>query len=143
MQDVTTSMTRRGFVAAAGATAAGTATLPGVAAQADKAEEQKPTGTPENRWQSQAAADWRVAPEPVAEDQIADGGTFDVVVVGGGQSGTRTARSAAMSGAKVCVLEAGNEDTFIYIGGEVAVINSQWGTEHGNETIDKVEFMDE
>lgn len=139
-------ITRRGFIATAGVTAA----LAGVAmgassmAQADEAAEQgeaAPTGTPEHRWQSQAAADWRVAPEPIDEAQITDGGTYDIVIVGGGQAGTWAARTATMEGASVCVLEACPEDTFIYIGGEVAVINSEWALEKGADQIDKEKFM--
>ena len=140
------TVSRRAFVAG---TATATAAAAGLAvaactAHADEAPAQTeavPAGTPEHRWQSQAAADWRVAPEPVAEDQIADGGTYDVVIVGGGQSGTWTARSAAMNGASVCVIEAMPEDTFMYIGGEVAVINSEWALAKGADQIDKESFM--
>lgn len=145
MQD-TKSFTRRSFIVGAGAAAAAAGTIAGAvpAALADEAAEEEaaaPTGTPEHRWQSQAAADWRVAPEPVAEDQIADGGSYDIVIVGGGQAGTWCARSASMEGAKVCVLEATPEDTFMYIGGEVAVINSEWALAKGADQIDKEEFM--
>lgn len=96
---------------------------------------------PEHRWQSQAAADWRVAPKPVEESAITDGGTFDIVIVGGGQAGTWTARSAAMKGAKVCVVEAQPEDSFFYIGGEVAIINSAWALERGADRVEKTDFM--
>ncbi len=95
---------------------------------------------PEHRWQSQAAADWRTPPEPVDDAKITDGGTFDVVVVGGGQAAP-TARSAAMNGASVCVVEAQPEDSFFYIGGEVAIANSEWALERGADRIDKAEFM--
>ncbi len=144
MSTQTQNVSRRTFVAgAATVVAAGTAMATTVTARADEAAEAEatPAGTPEHRWQSQAAADWRVAPEPVAEDQIADGGTYDVVIVGGGQAGTWTARSAAMNGASVCVIEAVPEDTFMYIGGEVAVINSEWALAKGADQVDKEAFM--
>lgn len=136
------AVSRRAFVAGTTVAAAtGLAIATASTARADEAAADAPAGTPEHRWQSQAAADWRVAPEPVAEDQIADGGTYDVVIVGGGQSGTWTARSAAMNGASVCVIEAVPEDTFMYIGGEVAVINSEWALAKGADQIDKEQFM--
>lgn len=144
MSTQTQNVSRRTFVAgAATVVAAGTAMATTVTAHADEAAEAEatPAGTPEHRWQSQAAADWRMAPEPVAEDQIADGGTYDVVIVGGGQAGTWTARSAAMNGASVCVIEAVPEDTFMYIGGEVAVINSEWALAKGADQVDKEAFM--
>ena len=141
-----TSITRRALVAtsgtaALGIAAAGALTAPALAEEAT--EEQASTGTPENRWQSQAAADWRVKPEAIAEDQIADGGTFDIVVVGGGQSGTWCARFATNEGASVAVLEATEEESFLYIGGEVACVNCEWALAKGADQIDKQEFMDE
>ena len=141
-----TSITRRALVAtsgtaALGMAAAGALTAPALAEEAT--EEQASTGTPENRWQSQAAADWRVKPEAIAEDQIADGGTFDIVVVGGGQSGTWCARFATNEGASVAVLEATEEESFLYIGGEVACVNCEWALAKGADQIDKQEFMDE
>ena len=91
------TVSRRGFIAGAGAGVAAAATSLAVTTTVFASDEETPAieGAPSHRWQSQAAADWRVAPEPIAEDQIADGGTYDVVIVGGGQSGTWTARSAA------------------------------------------------
>lgn len=141
-------ISRRSFLTGAALTGiAATGALAGCAPQA-KSTGMAETGeaaapTTEHRWQSQAAADWRTPPEPVDDSQIADGGTFDVVIVGGGQAGTWCARSASMEGASVCVLEAQPEDGFFYIGGEVAVANCQWALEHGADPIDKVDFMAE
>ena len=129
-QHGTHGLSRRSFLTGAAVTglAAAAGTLAGCApksASSANAAENDGNAAPEHRWQSQAAADWRVAPEPVDEASIADGGTFDIVVVGGGQAGTWTARSAAMQGASVCVVEAQPEDSFFYIGGEVAIVNSE------------------
>lgn len=123
-----------------GATVAATG-LASAPALADEAAEA--AVTPENRWQSEAAAAWRVAPEPVAEADIADGGTFDVVIVGGGQAGTWCARSCSTNGLKVAVLEALDEESFMYVGGEVGHVNSEWAMAHGTEHIDEVEIMNE
>ncbi len=137
------NITRRTLVAGTGAAAvaAAVAAAPALADEAPKTP--KATGVPANRWESQAAADWRAMPEPVAEDQIADGGTYDIVVVGGGQAGTWTARLAAKEGASVAVLEAKDADSFLYIGGEVACVNSEWALSKGADVIDKRDFMDE
>ena len=80
---------------------------------------------------------------PVAEDQIEDGGTFDVVVLGGGQSGTWTAKSATDNGASVAVVEMLPEDEFQYVGGEVGAVNSQWAIAHGAPEVDEVELVNE
>ena len=140
----TATLDRRQFIAASGtATALVAAGSTAALAVANEAAEDAPAATPENRWQSQAAADWRRAPEPVDEALIVDGGTYDIVVVGGGQSGTWCARSASDEGASVVVLEVTPEENFFYIGGEVACVNSEWALAKGADLIDKKDFMDE
>ncbi|MFR2247535.1 MAG: FAD-dependent oxidoreductase, partial [Eggerthella lenta] len=137
-------ISRRNFLTGAAVTGlAAAGALAGCSPKSAAAEADAADGStkPEHRWQSQAAADWRTPPEPVDDAKITDGGTFDVVVVGGGQAGTWTARSAAMNGASVCVVEAQPEDSFFYIGGEVAIANSEWALERGADRIDKAEFM--
>ena len=136
----TTACTRRSFVAGSAATAALASVAP-AAALAEKATEEAPAATPANRWQSEAAAAWQTAPEPVAEDQIADGGTFDVVIVGGGQPGTWAAKYAAKNGLTTAVVEAQEEESHMYIGGEVGTINSPWALAHGATEIDPPVYM--
>ncbi|MCB7037615.1 FAD-binding protein [Eggerthella sinensis] len=128
-----------------GALAAGTvAGCSPKSASEERAEAKTTSGvTPEHRWQSEAAAAWRTPMESIPEEQIGDGGSFDVVVVGGGQSGTWCARSASMNGARVAVLEILPEDEFVYVGGEVGTINCQWALDHGAVEIDEEEFMNE
>ena len=48
---------------------------------------------------------FEVAPDPIDESLISDGGTADVIVVGAGLSGTFAAAAAAEEGAKVIVLQ--------------------------------------
>lgn len=79
----------------------------------------------------------------MAESKILDGGAFDLVIVGGGEAGTWTARSATMHGLKVAVVDAQPEDTFLWVGGEVGTINSKWALDHGAQHIDKQDFMRE
>ena len=142
----TTQMTRRNFVAA-GSAAAALATTASVAladaASTEEAAEETAAATPANRWQSEAAAAWQTAPEPVAEDQIADGGTFDIVIVGGGQAGTWTAKYGAKNGLSVAVVESQEEDSHMYIGGEVGTINNPWALAHGATEIDTQDFLRE
>ena len=80
-----TKLDRRSFlkgVAATGAVSAIAAAHP-VAAQ--PASKNKP-----------AAKSWRDKPGPIDEALISDGGTYDVVVVGGGNAGLVCARAASM-----------------------------------------------
>lgn len=113
-------------------------------AHASKAADgQIPEADAQTRWLSEAGAAWRTAPEPVAEDQIEDGGTYDIVIVGGGQAGTWCARYGAQNGLKVAVVEAQDPDIHMYIGGEVGTINCPWALEHGATEIDGQDFMRE
>ncbi len=140
-----TVVSRRSFLAGASGVAA-TAALAANAplALADEAADGAQTAAkPANRWQSEAAAAWQTAPEPVADDQIADGGTFDLVIVGGGQAGTWTAKYAAKNGLTVAVIESQDEEIHMYIGGEVGTINNPWALEHGAAEIDPQDFMRE
>ena len=147
------TMNRRSFlkgVAAAGtglAFAAGaTGALADEAAATDEAasSDAEPSTDDLDRWLSPAAKAWRTPKEPVADDQIADGGSYDIVIVGGGQAGTWCARFAAMNGASVAVLEARAQDAFpMYIGGEVGTINSEKNVAEGAMQIDHEEFMNE
>ena len=163
----TENVSRRGFIKTAAAGAAiGAAVVPtlGIADEASTtAEPTSPEGsleklkattdqntsseyvhaTPENRWTTEASAAWRTPCDPVEESDIADAGTFDVIVVGGGQSGTWAAKSCAENGLTVAVVEQQPEDTMQYIGGEVGTINNKWALEHGADETDGLAFMRE
>lgn len=99
--------------------------------------------TTDNRWQSEAGAAWRTAPAAVSESEIEDGGTYDLIVIGGGQAGTWAARSATMNGLTVAVIESQTEEKFMWIGGELGTINSQWALDHGSKKVDTQDFMRE
>jgi succinate dehydrogenase/fumarate reductase flavoprotein subunit len=103
----------------------------------------QPAAKTANRWQSEAAAAWRTSPQAIDEALITDGGGFDLVVVGGGQSGTWLAESAAKSGLSVAVIEAQQEAEHTYVGGEVGTINNPWALAHGAREIDTQDFMRE
>ena len=150
------TINRRSFLkgatlAAAGLAVAGTAATDALAATAESVATQAGSATTEDpgiaepdRWLSPAAKAWRTPKEPVNEDQITDGGTFDIVIVGGGQAGTWCAAFAAANGASVAVLESRASDAFpMYIGGELGVVNSQRGIEDGAMEVDPDEFMNE
>ena len=126
-------VTRRGFlkgIAATGTMATIAAAHAGVAAQS--AADKKIT-----------AKTWRDKPDPIDERLISDGGTYDIVVVGGGISGTFCARIAAMKGASVAVIENQTEKDYTWIGTEVGTINSQYAQDHGAPRIDEDDFMRE
>lgn len=101
------------------------------------------SATPENRWTSEASAAWRTAPAAVDESLVTDAGSFDVVVVGGGQSGTWAAKACAENGLSVAVIEQQAADSMQYIGGEVGTINNKWALEHGADETDGQAFMRE
>ena len=151
----TTSLDRRSFLGAAAGAAVASASVAAIASAPAALAEEAPAGSgstelggteelqPANRWQTPAGAAWRQRPAVVDESLVSDGGTFDVVVIGGGNSGTWAARSASMNGASVAVLEAQSEDGFLYIGGQVGAINSQWGIAHGAQEVDTNELLNE
>lgn len=146
-------ISRRSFIGGAGLVAASAAAM-GLTACAPKANAEKSAGSSAgsanasgvqvaNRWQSEAGAAWRTPPEPVDEANITDGGTYDLVIVGGGQCGTWTAKSAAKNGLKAIVIESQTEEAHMFVGGEVGTINNPWALEHGAKEINKQEFMRE
>lgn len=96
-----TDMSRRSFVAgaaAAGAAVAGASMAAG-AASADEAA--APAGvTADSKWA------FEIAPDPIADDQIAETKQADVVVVGCGMSGMVTAASAAEGGLSAIIVTA-------------------------------------
>jgi len=140
-------ISRRSFISGAGLVAAGAAAagLVGCAPQSTGSTTgEGGAGTAAgNRWESAAAAAWRTAPAAIEESQIKDGGSYDLVIVGGGQSGTWLAKSASKNGLKVAVIESQPESDHKYIGGEVGTINNPWALAHGASPIDTQDFMRE
>jgi len=83
-------------------------------------------------------------PDPIDESLISDGGTYDVVVVGGGNSGLYCASAAANKGASVAVIEAQAEKGYVAgAGKEVATVNSQFALKHGAPRIEVDDFLRE
>ena len=91
-------LTRRSFVAGTAAAGAACAAVAPLAAQAQDGAAQ--VATADTKWS------FEVAPDPIAEDQIAETKSADVVVVGCGMSGMVTAVSAAEGGLSVIVVSA-------------------------------------
>jgi len=89
------------------------------------------------------AKSWRDKPDPIDEGLISDGGTYDIVVVGGGISGTLCARVAATKGSSVAVIENQAEKSYTWIGTEVGTINSQYAQAHGAPKVSESEFIRE
>ena len=87
---------------------------------------------------------WRDKPDPIDETLISDGGTYDVVVVGGGNAGLTCARAAAMKGASVAVIENQAEKSYVRgIGSQPGIVNSQYALDHGALRIDEDDFLRE
>jgi succinate dehydrogenase/fumarate reductase flavoprotein subunit len=91
-----------------------------------------------------AAKSWRDKPDPIDEKIISDGGTYDIVVVGGGNSGLFCARAASMNGASVAVIEYQAEKNYVRgIGSQCGTVNSQFALDHGALRIDEDDFLRE
>jgi fumarate reductase flavoprotein subunit len=128
-----THLDRRAFlkgVAATGAMATIAAAHPVSAAQSDGGNKT-------------AAKSWREKPDPIDESLISDGGTYDVVVVGGGNAGVICARVAASKGVSVAVIEDQPEKSWVCVGTEVGTINSQYAQDHGAPRINVDDFLRE
>ena len=91
-------LTRRSFVAGTAVAGAACAAIAPVTAQAQDGAAQ--VATADTKWS------FEVAPDPIAEDQIAETKSADVIVVGCGMSGMVTAVSAAEGGLSVIIVSA-------------------------------------
>jgi fumarate reductase flavoprotein subunit len=89
------------------------------------------------------AKSWRDKPDPVDESLISAGGTYDIVVIGGGTAGVMCARVAASKGSSVAVIENQKENKYDWVGTEVGTINSQYAMDHGAPRIDEDDFIRE
>jgi fumarate reductase flavoprotein subunit len=91
-----------------------------------------------------ASKSWRDEPDPIDESLISDGGTYDVVVVGGGNAGLICASAAATKGASVAVIENQVEKSYLPgAGKEVGTVNSQYAMAQGAPRISEDEFLRE
>ena len=128
------NMSRKSFLAGAGTVAAAAVAGSAAVALADDAKATAPAaegniitrGTLE-----QGTWSFMVAPEPVAEDQIAETKTHEIVVVGSGAAGLCCAVSAAEQGADVIVFSAGTKP--LSRGGSFQAIGTKYQAEHGVE----------
>ena len=91
-------LTRRSFVAGTAVAGAACAAIAPVTAQAQDGAAQ--VATADTKWSFEAA------PDPIAEDQITETKSADVIVVGCGMSGMVTAVSAAEGGLSVIIVSA-------------------------------------
>ena len=94
---MSTTLTRRSFIAAASATAGLAAA--GIASVASA--EDVPTATAP----AYAAPSWATKPEAIADDQIVETIETEVLILGAGNAGCSAACSAVENGAKVLVCE--------------------------------------
>ncbi len=127
-------LTRRTFLKGVAATGA-----MGAVAAADHA-----IAAPSASGNTPAESSWKDGPDPIDERLISDAGTYDIVLVGCGNSGTYCASAAANRGASVAVIEAQAENNYTAgAGKEVATINSQFSLDHGAPRIDVDDFLRE
>lgn len=102
MNDEARGISRRNLLKGAALSAAGVATL-GVVGCAPKQGDGQPDGPAAGV--SDGNHTWEVKPDPIPEDQITETVDTEVLVVGGGYSGTCCAFSAAENGANVILVE--------------------------------------
>jgi hypothetical protein len=130
-------LTRRGFLAGAALVGAGVVGAGALAACApstpsdsggagggggtggDGGDPSGEAGAPSANTQS----GWRVQPETPTD--AADGGTYDVVVVGHGYAGVTSCRELSEQGFKVALLEVQPESSYAASGNESAALNSR------------------
>ena len=122
------NVTRRNFLAGA-ATAAATAAVATTALADTAADTASNVITRETL--EQGTWSFMVAPEPIADDQIKETKTHEIVVVGSGAAGLCCAVSAAEQGADVIVFSAGTKP--LSRGGSFQAIGSKYQAEHGIE----------
>ncbi len=116
--------TRRSFIGLGGAAAAAIAagSLAGCASGSSSSGAAAPA-------EAAGTTDYKVAPEPIAEDDVKETIEADIVVVGGGISGAVAAATAAEAGKKVVVLQ--KAETALSHGSGAAAWNSKAQRECG------------
>ena len=128
------NMSRKSFLAGAGTVAAAAVAGSAAVALADDAKAAAPAAEGNiitRETLEQGTWSFMVAPEPVAEDQIAETKTHEIVVVGSGAAGLCCAVSAAEQGADVIVFSAGTKP--LSRGGSFQAIGTKYQAEHGVE----------
>ena len=146
-------LTRRNFVAAGTAAAAGMAVTANVAladeaeaegAEADApVEEASPDASPESCWPDNGAIlgttpDWLGVEPEIAEDEIAETIDCDILVVGCGTGGMFAVAAAAEAGANVIGID--RFPTGVGIRDDLGAVNTRYQQEWGTQ-IDKFEFI--
>ena len=149
MQATASTVSRRSFLAGAGAALAGTAAVAaaGVALADEAAEEEAPaeetaaSGNALSAWGTEYP--WAAEPPAIADDQIEEQIDCDVCVIGLGVAGVAAFRSAAEAGAVTVAFEKGEtpgvrSSQYCYINGtmteqlglatvdEDTIINAEW-----------------
>ena len=126
------NMSRKSFLAGAGTVAAAAVAGSAAVALADDAKAVAPASEGNiitRETLEQGTWSFMVAPEPVAEDQIAETKTHEIVVVGSGAAGLCCAVSAAEQGADVIVFSAGTKP--LSRGGSFQAIGTRGIVFHG------------
>lgn len=130
-------LSRRSFLAgAAGVGALGVMGLAGCSPQQSTSSSSAQAGSTSGTTATRPTyymcdEDWLGSAPEVAEGDITSTQSFDVVVVGGGHSGTQAALAAAQEGATVAVIEKHNDGEIVYRGDDICSYNSSllqgWG----------------
>ena len=113
---------------------AATSAMATIAAAHPAAAQAAPEATKKKSWRDKPTID---------ESLITDGGTFDIVIVGGGTAGLMCARVAASKKASVAVIEEQAEKKYDWAGTELGTINSEHAMSLGAPKIDEDEFIQE
>jgi fumarate reductase flavoprotein subunit len=110
------------------AVATGTVVVASIAGCSPKEGSTDPEPTPTSQ-KPGTGWSWETEPDPIPEDNITDGGTYDIVIVGCGTAGSAAVYAAALNGAKTAVIEPFASCTSH--GGSIAAVNSKWQLENG------------
>ncbi len=132
--DDKSGINRRSFlkeVAAAGAVTAIATVLPGCTSATNTTNAASATGTTTPPTGYMCDSDWLGTAPTIADSDITNTVTVDVVILGGGHAGTQVALAAAEQGATVAVIEKQSEENLHYIGEDICNYNSQWMIDKG------------
>ncbi len=88
-------------------------------------------------------SNWRIAPEPIPENQIVARHEADVVIVGLGYAGSAAMRAAAEEGVKVIALEMMTEKNYKSWGRDIGHLNSKFLESRGIPKVDPIDYFNE
>ncbi|NCB65191.1 MAG: FAD-binding protein [Bacilli bacterium] len=142
------SISRRDFLKGAAASAVGIAAMGlvsgcGTSPAAETTPAITPTPaaeTPVPTASSEPTTSWKIAPDPIPDDEITATYDVEIGIIGLGHAGLAVYRAAAEKGANVLAIEAQPRDTWWTYGHDIGHINSKFLKDRGVPDVDPIDF---